>query len=51
MADYGLDADSITRWVIRKSYGIRNPSPDQIARYRDASRSGFIICLTPDNAA
>jgi hypothetical protein len=34
MADYGLDADEITRWVIRKSYGVRRPSPDQIARYR-----------------
>jgi hypothetical protein len=34
MADYGHDADWITRWVIKKSYGIRNPSVDVIRRYR-----------------
>jgi len=32
MADH--NPDSITRWAIRRSYGIRNPTPDQVARYR-----------------
>jgi type IV secretory pathway VirB10-like protein len=34
MANYGLDPDEITRWVLLKEYRLRRPTPEQISQYR-----------------
>ena len=44
MADHGRD-DDVLRWVLKKAYGIRNPSPDQLRNYqRWPARPAVVQC-------
>jgi len=45
MADCGRDDDRILRWVLKKEYGIRSPSAEQLRNYAHwqavSRRDGF----------
>jgi len=51
-ADRGRDDDRILRWVLKKAYGLRNPSADQLRNYQHwhavSRRDGFVGLEPPD---